>query len=282
MPRLIKIIGTMETKIIDAQAPRWSLGLADVWDRRELLRLLIKRAITARYRQMLLGFFWSLLEPLALLAMMSFVFGFLLRAPSNGVPYPVFVFSGLIPWLLFSRATLAVAGSLQENMGLISKVYFPRLILPLSVGVREVFDSFIMVACLLVIAAASGYLPTWRVVFLPILLLYIVMASLGVGLWAASILVKFRDIRPLLSIALQFGMYVSPIIYSVAIVPKNLLFVYQLNPMYWAIEASRWIFLGQPVEVTPALYVSVAAVLALFSSGVFVFSIYEKLTVDVQ
>ncbi len=231
---------------------------------------------------MVLGFFWSLLEPLALLAMMTFVFGFILRAPSNDVPYPVFVFSGLIPWLLFSRATLAAAGSLQENMGLISKVYFPRLILPLSITAREVFDSFIMITCLLIIAAAFGYWPTWRIVFLPVLMLYIVIASLGIGLSFASILVKFRDIRPLLSIALQFGMYASPIIYSSTAVPRNLLFVYQLNPMYWAIEGSRWIFLGQPVEVTPALYISVAAVFALLVFRRVRVLDHEKLTVDVQ
>jgi len=272
----------MQTKIIDAHARRWSLGLGEVWGRRELLRLLTVRAISTRYQQMLLGFFWSLLEPLALLAMMTFVFGFMLRAPSNGFPYPVFVFAGLLPWLLFSRATMASSGSLQEHMGLISKVYFPRLILPLSVTAREVFDSLVMTVCLVVIAAAFGFWPTWRVLLLPVLIAYIAVLSLGVGLWTASIMVKFRDIRPLLSIALQFGLYASPIIYSSSAVPEAWRFYYQLNPMYWPIEASRWVFLGQPVEVTPALHISAAFGLALFVSGVFVFSIYEKLTVDVQ
>jgi lipopolysaccharide transport system permease protein len=272
----------MEMKVIDAQARRWSLGLGEVWNRRELLRLLTVRAISTRYQQMVLGFFWSLLEPLALLAMMTFVFGFMLRAPSNGLPYPVFVFSGLLPWLLFSRATMSASGSLQEHMGLISKVYFPRLILPLSITAREVFDSLVMTACLVVIAAAFDYWPTWRILLLPALVLYIAMLSLGVGLWTASILVKFRDIRPLLSIALQFGLYASPIIYSGSAVPQSWLFFYQLNPMYWPIEASRWIFMGQPVEVTAAFYISATFGLVLFASGVFVFSIYEKLTVDVQ
>lgn len=272
----------MEIKIIDARASRWSLDLGEVWNRRELLRLLVLRAISTRYRQMVLGFFWSLLEPLALLGMMTFVFGFMLRVPSNGLPYPVFVFSGLLPWLLFSRATMAAAGSLQENMGLISKVYFPRLILPLSITARELFDSLIMIACLLVIAAAFGFWPTWRILLLPVLVLYVVILSLGIGLWTASILVKFRDIRPLLSIALQFGMYASPVIYSASAVPSSMLIFYQLNPMYWAIEGSRWVFLGQPVELSPALYVSAALTLCLSASGLFVFSIYEKLTVDVQ
>ena len=269
----------MNVKIIDAQARHRSLGLGELWSRRELLRLLTVRAISTRYRQMVLGVFWSLLEPLALLAMMTFVFGFMLRAPSNGLPYPVFIFSGLLPWLLFSRATMATAGSLQENMGLISKVYFPRLILPLSVAAREVFDSIIMIACLLIVAAAFGYWPTWRILFLPVLVLYVAILSLGVGLWCASILVKFR---PLLSIALQFGMYASPIIYSDSVVPQGWLFAYQLNPMYWAIEASRWIFLGQAVEPAPTLYVASAVAIGLFASGTLVFSIYEKLTVDVQ
>ena len=272
----------MEIRIIDAEAPRWSLGLGEVWHRRELLRLLIVRAISTRYQQMVLGFFWSVLEPLALLTMMTFVFGFVLRAPSNGLPYPVFVFSALLPWLLFSRATMAASGSLQEHMGLISKVYFPRLILPLSSTARELFDSLVMTACLLLLAAAFGYWPTWRVLLLPVLISYVAILSLGLGLWTASILVKFRDIRPLLSIALQFGMYASPIIYSASAVPQSWLFYYQLNPMYWPIELSRWIFMGQAVELTPAFYISAAFGLCLFTSGVFVFSIYEKLTVDVQ
>lgn len=272
----------MNVRVIDASASSVAVGLKETWESRELLRLFVARGIMQRYRQMVLGVAWTVVEPLALLLMMTIMFGFVLRAPSGDVPYPVFAFSGLTVWMLFSRAAVSAAGSLLDNMGLISKVYFPRLILPLSVCAREIFDSLLAFACLLVIAIPFGYLPTWRIVLLPPLVLYCVMLALALGLWCACAMVRFRDLRPMLTIGLQVGMYASPVAYSASIVPDYLRFYYQLNPMYWPIEFSRWIFLGKPVEVTAPFYISAAIMLLLLWGGLEVFQRLQRMTVDVQ
>lgn len=231
---------------------------------------------------MALGIIWSVLEPLALLLIMTAVFGFILKAPTNGYPYPVFAFAGLIPWLLFSKATLSAAGSLQENMGVISKIYFPRLILPLSAVFREAYDTGVTLVILVALAATYGFLPSWKLLLWPLLIVFTLAAALAIGLWVAALLVKFRDFRPLLTVALQLGMYATPIIYSASVVPESVIPYYQLNPMYWTVEASRWIMLDQPFVTSPSLYLSVLLTVLLFASGLLVFSIYERATVDVQ
>lgn len=272
----------LSIKIIDAEHQRSGIGLGELWAHRELVILFIKRQVASRYRQMLLGGLWAVLEPLATLAMMSIVFGFLLRVDTSGYPYPVYAFAALIPWFLFNKATLAVASSLQENMGLISKVYFPRLILPVASACRELFDSFITVLILIVLAVCFGFWPTWRYVFLLPGLVLVLMAALGVGLWFAALMVKFRDVRPLLTIGLQAGMYSTPIFYPSSFVPRWLMPYYQLNPMFWAVEFFRWILLGQPMTITPILYPAIGATACVLLAGLWIFSAYEKMTVDVQ
>lgn len=272
----------LTVKIIDARHQRSGIGLGQLWAHRELVILFIKRQIASRYRQMLLGGLWAVLEPLATLAMMSVVFGFLLRVDTSGYPYPVYAFAALIPWFLFSKASLAVASSLQENMALISKVYFPRLVLPVAATCREIFDSLITVSILVFLAIGFGFWPTWRYLLLLPALLLIALAAMGLGLWVAALMVKFRDVRPLLTILLQAGMYATPIFYPASFVPSWLLPFYQLNPMYWAVALFRWIMLDQHMSVTPVFYVSMAATAVVFCSGLWIFSAYEKMTVDVQ
>lgn len=271
----------MSIKVIEAES-RKGLALGEVWQHRELAMLFVRRQIASRYKQMLLGGLWAVIEPLATLVLMTVVFGMLLRVDTNGFPYPVFAFAGLIPWMLFSKAAQAVAGSLHENMSLISKVYFPRLILPMAALGRELFDTLITVTILIILAASFGFLPTWRYLLIPVVLLTAGLTAAGMGLWMAALVVMMRDIRPLLAIVLQAGMYVTPILYSPAIVPAAMLPWYQLNPMYWAVEAFRWVLLGQPFAVTSSLYYSAAVATAMLLSGIFVFSAYEKVTVDVQ
>jgi lipopolysaccharide transport system permease protein len=272
----------MKVTVIEAQRRFFDLRLREAWQRRELLRVFVWRAIAARYRQMALGILWSVFEPLALLAMTTVVFGLLLRAPTNGYPYPVFAFAGLLPWTLFSRATLAAAGSLVENIALISKVYFPRLLLPVAAVVREAVDVGVTLVLMLGFAWAYGFPPNAKLLVLPVVLAFALAFALGIGLWAASVMVRFRDLRPVLTIALQAGLYASPILYSPSVVPAVLRPVYEANPMYWAIQASRWVLLGQPFEPTPGLAVALALVLVLFVSGLYVFSFLERSTVDVQ
>jgi lipopolysaccharide transport system permease protein len=261
---------------------RWTLGLAEALSRHELLSLFVTRQISARYRQMFLGVLWALIEPLGQLLLLTVVFGYLLKVNTGGYPYPVFAFAGMAAWLLFSRATLAVAGSLQENMGLISKVYFPRLILPLAAVLRELFDAMLMIVLLLALAMAYGFPPTPRLLVLPVILMCSAMLALAVGLWMATLIVKFRDVRPILSLALQAGMYATPVVYSADLVPERFRFAYELNPMFWAVEFSRWALFGKEIVVSSALGWSVAASLLLLLGGLIVFSLFERMSVDVQ
>ena len=269
-------------KIIQAERPWWQLGLTDAWAHRELLWLLMWRNVTARYAQMALGIVWAVLEPLALLLTLVIVFGYVVRVPTNGVPYPVFVFAAQVPWLLFSRSTMNAIGCLQEHMALISKVSFPRLLLPFASVFRDLFDSAILVLILVVVGIAYGYWPTWRLAAVPFILLFVITFALGIGLWLAGSAVKLRDIRPVTLIALQMGFYLSPILFPTSMVPKALLPIYTANPMYWAIEASRWAFLSQPLQITTSFYVASIVVAALFVSGLFLFAAQERASVDVQ
>jgi lipopolysaccharide transport system permease protein len=269
-------------KIITATRPWWRLDLADAWAHRELLWLLMWRNVTSRYAQMSLGMLWSVLEPMAMLMTLVVVFGFLIRVPTEGVPYPVFVFAAQVPWLLFSKATLNAIGCLQEHMSLVSKVAFPRLLLPFASVFRDLFDSVILVAILIVVGALYGYLPTPRLALVPVLLLGVTAFAVSIGLWLAGLLVKYRDVRPIVAIVLQIGFYLSPVLFPTSLVPPRFLPIYSLNPMYWAIELSRWAFVGQPVAITPSFYVSMAGVAALFVSGLFVYAHQERAAVDVQ
>jgi lipopolysaccharide transport system permease protein len=269
-------------KVIEAGRPWWRLDLADAWSHRELLWLLMWRNVRSRYAQMSLGMLWSVLEPLAMLLALVVVFGFLIQVPTQGVPYPVFVFAAQVPWLLFSRATMNAIGCLQEHMGLVSKVAFPRLLLPFASVFRDLFDSVILVSILIVVGVFYGYLPSARLIVVPVLLLGVTGFAVAIGLWLAGWLVRYRDIRPIVGIALQIGFYLSPVLFPPSLVPPQFMPLYSLNPMYWAIEVSRWAFIGQPVAITPSFYVSMAGVAALFVSGLFVYAHKERGAVDVQ
>ena len=223
-----------------------------------------------------------MLEPLALLLIMTLVFGKLLRVDTGGYPYPVFAFAGLIPWMLFSRASTAASSSLIDNMGVISKVEFPRLILPIVAALREAFDSAIMVFILVALAAVYGYPPTMKLIAVPLLLGYTVVSALVVGLWLSAVMVPFRDVRPLLALLLQIGMYATPILYPPTLVPKSILPYYQLNPMYWCVEFFRWVLLGHQVTLTSSFYFSIAFVTVTFLIGLVIFNAGQKKVVDVQ
>jgi lipopolysaccharide transport system permease protein len=273
---------TLPRKIIQAERPWWRLDLADAWAHRELLWLLMWRNVTSRYAQMTLGMIWAVLEPLALLLTLVVVFGYFIRVPTGGIPYPVFVFSAQIPWLLFARATMNAIGCLQEHMALVSKVSFPRLLLPFASVFRDLFDSSILVMILVVIGALYGYAPTWRLAVVPFILVAVLAFATAIGLWLAAPAVRMRDIRPLMLIVLQIGFYVSPILFPTSLVPAWFLPVYTMNPMYWAIEISRWAFLGQPVHLTASFLGASVFVLIAFVSGLFVYAAKERASVDVQ
>lgn len=273
---------SMRVKVINAGRRSLLPSFSEVYDHRELIVLFVDRHIKSRYRQMALGIAWALLEPLFQLLLMSVVFGFLLRVNTNGYPYPVYVFAALIPWQHFTRTAMSVTGSLQDNLSLISKVYFPRIILPIAAMAREMFDTAIQLAILLILAAFYGYYPSLKLVLLaPVVLILISFAGAGLGLWAAAIVVRFRDVRPALSIALQGGLYLTPILYAASVVPQNLRFLYQLNPMYWGVETFRWLLIDQPLVWDWTLPVSLTLTAIMTALGIVIFSVNERTTVDV-
>lgn len=269
-------------RVIRADRPWHDLGLREAWLHRELLWVFTSRNIAVRYRQMALGFSWSFFEPLALLLTLAIVFGAFLRVPTDGYPYPVFVFAALVPWMLFNKATTNASGALQENMTLISKIYFPRILLPLSAVLRDLWDAAIVVLILVAMSWLYGFPPSLRMLVLPFLLAYVLFFALGIALWTAGMLVRLRDLRPMIAIAMQLGFYATPILFGPNIVPERFLAIVQLNPMYWPIDISRWIFLAKPLEFTASFWISAAVVVLVFVSGLFVFARSERFTVDVQ
>jgi homopolymeric O-antigen transport system permease protein len=259
-----------------------TLNIREVYLYRELIWVFVKRGIFTRYRQMALGITWSFLEPLGLLLLMSIVFGYLIQVPTEGYPFTVFVATALIPWMYFSKATNAAANSLHEQLGIISKIYFPRIIVPVSAVIREFFDSLVLFIIMMLLNLGFGYWPTWRIIMMPFLLLYITLPALGLGLAVSSISIKYRDFRPLLTIVLQAGFYATPVFYPAELVPARVMPIYQLNPMYWGVEFSRWMMLGKPLTVTPSLFFSIALSITVIIFGYYAFATYEREVVDAQ
>lgn len=216
----------------------------DIWRYRELLLFLSWRDLLIRYKQTTLGLAWSWLKPLITMLVFTVVFGKLAKLPSGDTPYPIMVFTGLLPWLFFSNTTAEASNSLVANSHLISKVYFPRLIIPFATIAVGIVDLLISSLLLVVLMAWYGHWPSWQVVTLPYFLLLAAMTSAGIGLWLAALNVKYRDIRYIVPFALQIGMYISPVGFSSSVIPEEWQLLFALNPMVSVIEGFRWSLLG--------------------------------------
>ena len=257
-----------------------SLGLAEVWDFRELLYFLIWREIKGRYRQMALGPLWIILKPFVTMVVFSIIFGKLARLPSDGLPYPLFAYAAILPWQMFSVDVSKSASSLVSNMGIISKVYFPRLVVPASGACAGLLDFFMSFLILLGMMFYYGYYPGWYMFFLPLFILLALATALCVGLWLATLSVKFRDVGFGVEHLLQVWMYLSPVVYPASMVPEPWRTFYLLNPMAVVIEGFRWSLLGkQPPPLDISLMVT-AGVLILLFLGAHVFRRTERTIVD--
>jgi lipopolysaccharide transport system permease protein len=258
------------------------LRLDEVWAYRELVFFLAWRDILVRYKQTTLGVLWALLRPFLTMVVFTFVFGRLAHVPTGTIPYPVFAFAALLPWQLFSTAFSESSASVVSNSALVSKVYFPRLIIPLSAVVSAVVDflvSSLMFAALLVwfhVAVSSRLL--WVV---PLVLLCLVTA-LGAGVWFAALFVRYRDVRHLIPFVVQMGLYVSPVGFSSDLVPPGWRFIYSLNPMVGVIDGFRWALLGGSHPLYwPGIQVSVAVAFGLLVSGLYYFRNTERSFADI-
>jgi len=257
-----------------------SLGLKELWRYRELLYFLTWRDILVRYKQAVLGVAWAVLQPFITMVVFTVIFGILLNQASGSTPYPVFTYVALLPWQLFASATQRAGQSLVTNANLLTKVYFPRLIIPASATIGGLVDFAIGFVVLAGLMAYYDIAPTWNVVFLPLFTILALMTAFSVSLWLSALNVLYRDVQYIIPFAIQLWMYVSPVIYSTAKVPAELQLVYGLNPMAGVITAFRWALLD---EAPPSglLAVSTLAVVAILIGGLFYFRRMERFFADV-
>lgn len=254
----------------------------DLWRYRELLWFLVWRDILVRYKQTVIGVLWSLLRPLLAMAAFTVVFGLFAKMPSGGVPYPLLVFAAMLPWNFFANALSESSGALVANANLLTKVYFPRIIVPLSSMVASLIDFAISLAVMAGIMLWYGWFPGVRVLALPLFLMLACLAAGGAGLWFSAFNVKYRDFRYLVPFALQFGLYVSPVGFSSSIVPEKWRLLYALNPMVGVIDGFRWALLGTDAVVYwPGVWLSTALSLLLAVSGLHFFRRTERILADV-
>lgn len=253
----------------------------DVWRYRELFYFLAWRDVLVRYKQTAIGIAWALIRPLLITLAFVFVFGKLAKLPSDGAPYPIFVFAALLPWQFFANAFAEAGNSLIVNANMISKVYFPRLVVPATAVIVCLVDVLISGVLLVGLMLWYGMVPDWRIVTLPLFLAHAVVAAMGTGLWIAALNVQYRDFRYIIPFVVQFGLYVSPVGFSSAIVPDQWRLLYSLNPMVGVIDGFRWAILGGENHLYwPGMALSLALVLVIAITGVWYFRKMEKSFAD--
>jgi lipopolysaccharide transport system permease protein len=257
------------------------LKLKELWNYRELLYFLTWRDVKVRYKQATLGVAWTVIQPLMTMVIFSLIFGQLAKLPSDGIPYPIFSYAALLPWQLFSGTLTRASTSLVSNANLLTKVYFPRLIIPLSAITAGLVDFAISFLVLLGLMLYYGIFPNWVVLLLPFLVLFAVLTALGVGLWLSALNVQYRDVQHMVPFVVQVWMFASPVAYSAGLIPKGLWrIVYGLNPMAGVIQGFRWVLLnGKPPD--ELMIVAVIMVMMLLGSGLIYFKHMEKTFADI-
>ncbi|MBW4568753.1 MAG: ABC transporter permease [Tolypothrix carrinoi HA7290-LM1] len=254
----------------------------DLWRYRELFYFLAWRDILVRYKQTAIGMAWALIRPFLTMVVFTVVFGNIAKLPSEGVPYPILVFAALLPWQFFSTALAECSNSLISNANLISKVYFPRLIVPISAVIVSFVDFMVSGMILLGLMAWYNFVPSWRILTLPLFIGIAFAASIGVGLWLAALNVEYRDFRYIVPFIVQFGLYISPVGFSSNRVPEQWRLLYSLNPMVGVIDGFRWAILGGTSKIyMPGFMLSVGLVFFLLVSGIWYFRKMERTFADV-
>lgn len=256
------------------------LSLRDLWSYRDLLLFLIWRDITVRYRQTLLGAAWAIIQPFFTMIVFSLFFGRLAKVPSDGIPYPIFAYTALLPWTYFSTALGQSANSLVGSANLITKVYFPRLIIPVSTVVAGLVDFAIAFMILIAMMIYYGISPTWAILLLPTFLLLAIITALAAGLWLSALNVNYRDVRYAVPFLIQFWMFATPVAYPSSLLSEPWRTVYGLNPMVGVIEGFRWALVGAP---PPGALLGASALVSLIAliGGLFYFRQMEETFADV-
>jgi lipopolysaccharide transport system permease protein len=256
--------------------------LLDLWRYRELFYFLAWRDVLVRYKQTVMGAAWAVIKPLVSMVVLTVIFGRLAGMPSEGVPYPILVAAAMLPWQLFASALADCSNSLVAGSELISKIYFPRLIVPASAMIVNLVDFLVSCVILVALFVWYGFLPDWRIVAVPLFLLIAVATIAGIGLWFAALNVQYRDFRHIVPFVVQLGLFISPVGFSSAVIPEQWRLVYSLNPMVGVIDGFRWALLrGQADLYLPGLAMSVFLAAALLLSGVWYFRRMERTFADV-
>jgi lipopolysaccharide transport system permease protein len=254
-----------------------SLHLNDLWIYRELVYFLTWRDLKVRYKQSVLGVFWAILKPFLSMVVFSVLFGKLAKLPSDGIPYPLFYFVGNLPWDLFSTSLTIASKSMVSSSNMVSKIYFPRLIIPLSSVMASVVDFFISFIILVGLMIFYKYPLTLNVIWLPVLILLALITALGVGFWTSALLVRYRDFNYILPFLTQTWLFITPVLYSAKVIPEKWLWLYSLNPMTGVIESFRHAILGTTFSISPLMMaISIFIAIVMFISGMFYFRRMER------
>lgn len=258
-----------------------SLKLSELWEYRELLYFLVWRDIKVRYKQTALGASWAIIQPFMTMVVFSLFFGHLAKMPSDGLPYPIFTFAALVPWTFFANGLSQSSNSLVGSSNLITKVYFPRLIVPLASVFSGIVDFLIAFAVLLVIMLYYGLVPTLNILWLPLFVLLSLVTSLGVGLWLSALNVEYRDVRYIVPFVTQFWLFATPIAYPSSLLHEPWRTIYGLNPMVGVVEGFRWALLRTSTVPGPIIAVSASAAVLILVTGAFYFRRMEKTFADI-
>lgn len=267
------------TRIEPASSWRF-LDTSELWHYRELLYFLAWRDIQVRYKQTAIGILWVVAQPLASIIVFSLFFGNLAKIPSDGVPYPLFVFAALLPWQVFSRAMMEASNSLVTDQRLVSRVYFPRILVPLASVIAALFDFAVTFLLFLAMMVFYGIHPGIAVLSLPIFLFLMAATAVGVGFWLAPLNIEYRDVTYLLPFITQLWMFLTPVVYPATLIPEKWRFFYGLNPLTGVVEGFRWALLGVGPGPSPMLFVSAAVSVLLMLTGIVWFRRRERTFTD--
>ncbi len=273
--------GDLSELVIEPKQGWTSLKLGELWEYRELLYFLAWRDIKVRYKEAALGASWAILQPLLTMLIFTLFFGRLAKVPSDGIPYPLFSFAGLVPWTFFLTAVQQSSNSVVGSSNLISKVYFPRLAIPVATVMAALVDFAISGVVLLAMLLYYHRAPTLHILFVPLFVLLAFFASLGLGLWLSALNVKYRDIRYVVPFLLQFWMFASPIVYPTSMLPARWRTLYALNPMVGVIDGMRWSLLGTHTAPGPVIAVSALTTLLGALGGALYFRRMENRFADI-
>jgi len=254
----------------------------EIWAYRELFYFLAWRDILVRYKQTVIGVAWSVVRPLLSMVILTVIFGRVAKLPSDNIPYAILVCAAILPWQFFANTINMSSESLISHQNMVTKIYFPRIIIPSTAMVVSLVDFLISSSILVCLMLWYGFGPTWKIVVLPALLLLAAIASLGVGYWISALNVKYRDFRHVIPFAIQFGLYASPVGFSSSIIPVKWRFLYSLNPMVGVIDGFRWALLGRQANLyLPGFLLAIGLAVLLFAGGVWFFSRTERKFADI-